>query len=157
MLRILWILLLLPVVELLLTGFLYSRFGTPFLGWLALGAVAGALLISRAKAGLRAALAPLQSGNAQVVNGSLWRVLASARSFFAGVLLLFPGILTDVLALVVLLLPARWMSRAAGVGPKAANDDVIEAEYHEVREMREVLEVRPPREVPDDKQGPPRA
>ena len=144
MLRVLWILLLLPLVELGLTVFLYNRYGTPFAAWLAIGAIVGALLISRAKAGLRAALAPLQTGNVQMMGGSLWTLLASARAFFAGLLLLFPGVLSDVVALVILFLPGRVVNRMRGgiasSGPKAANDDVIDAEFHEVREPRRGIE-----------------
>jgi UPF0716 protein FxsA len=143
MLRVLWILLLLPVVELALTIFLYNRYGTPFAAWLTLGAIAGALLISRAKAGLRDAFAPLQGGQVQVMGASLLTLLASARAFFAGLLFLFPGVLSDVAAIVILLLPGRVFSRTAGsMGPKAANDDVIEAEFHEVREPRQGIEDR---------------
>jgi UPF0716 protein FxsA len=141
MLRVLWILLLLPIADLALTIFLYSRYGTPFAAWLTLGAIVGALLISRAKAGLRDAMAPLQGGQVQVMGASLLTLLASARAFFAGLLFLFPGVLSDIAAIVVLLLPGRVFSRTAGrMGPKAANDDVIEAEFHEVRESRESLE-----------------
>lgn len=141
LLRVLWILLLLPFVELLLTAWLYYRYGTPFLACLLLAGVLGALLISRAKAGFRAALAPLQGGNVRVYNGSLLGFLASARTFFAGALLVFPGVITDLLALAVLLLPGR-LARAAGAAPVAANDGVIEGEFHEVQEPREPLEDR---------------
>ena len=141
MLRILWMLLLLPLADLLLTAFLLGHYGTPFLLWLRGTAAAGMLLISRAKSGLRSTLAALQSGSVQVAGGSLWRLLANARAFFAGALLLFPGVLSDVLALVVLLLPARLVgAMAASSGPQAANDDVIEAEFHEVREVRTTIE-----------------
>jgi len=139
MLRIFWIVLLLPLADLLLTAFLLGHYGTPFLLWLLVTAMAGMLLIGLAKSGLRTTLMTLQSGNGQVAGGSLWRILASARVFFAGALLLFPGVLSDVVALVVLLLPARLVS-ATAVGPKAANDDVIEAEFHEVREVRTTIE-----------------
>ncbi|HEX4325348.1 MAG TPA: FxsA family protein [Burkholderiales bacterium] len=139
MLRIFWIVLLLPLVDLLLTAFLLGHYGTPFLLWLLVTALAGMLLIGLAKSGLRATLMALQSGNAQVAGGSLWRILASARAFFAGALLLFPGVLSDLLALVVLLLPARLVN-AAAAAPRAANDDVIEAEFHEVREVRPAID-----------------
>jgi len=139
MLRIFWIVLLLPLADLLLTAFLLGHYGTPFLLWLLVTALAGMLLIGLAKSGLRATLMALQTGNTQVAGGSLWRILASARAFFAGALLLFPGVLSDVVALVVLLLPAHLVS-ASAVGPRAANDDVIEAEFHEVREVRTPLE-----------------
>jgi len=71
-------------------------------------------------------------------------LLASARAFFAGLLLLFPGVLSDIAALVILLLPGKLIgAKVAGMsspGPRAANDDVIEAEFHEVREPREAIE-----------------
>lgn len=141
MLRILWMLLLLPLADLLLTAFLLGHYGTPFLLWLLGTAAAGVLLIGRAKSGLRATLAALQAGRGQVAGASPWRLLASARAFFAGALLLFPGVLSDVVALVVLLLPARLVGgMATASGPQAANDDVIEAEFHEVRDVRTSIE-----------------
>ena len=148
MLRILWMLLLLPLADLLLTAFLLGHYGTPFLLWLLAAAAVGMLLIGRAKSGLRATLAALQTGGGQVAGSSPWRLLASARAFFAGALLLFPGVLSDAAALVVLLLPARLVGgMAAAGGAKAANDDVIEAEFHEVREVRSTIEDgRPPRQ-----------
>lgn len=139
MARLLWILLLLPVLEVVTAVFLYNRFGTPFLAWLLAGAVAGALLIGQAKANFRAVLAQLGQGGGAVVGISLWRLLATARVFFAGLLFLFPGVLSDLLALVVLLLPGRLLAGRAGAGPKAANDDVIEAEFREVREEQRRL------------------
>jgi UPF0716 protein FxsA len=146
MVRLLWILLLLPALDIVLSIALFERYGTPFLAVLLGAAAVGSLLIGRARAGLRAALAPLVQGNAGVLGVSLLGLLASARSFFAGLLLIFPGVITDLAALVVLFLPARL---AAGrTMPKAANDDVIEAEFHEVREDRRL----PPE--PRDPQGP---
>jgi len=143
MVRLLWILLLLPAIDMFLSIALFQRYGTPFLACLLAGAVLGTLLIGRAKAGARAALAPLAQGNTQMLGGSLLGLLGSARSFFAGLLLIFPGLITDLLAIVVLLLPARIAG--ARPMPKAANDDVIEAEFHEVREDRR---------LPPDQQGP---
>jgi len=152
MVRLLWILLLLPAIDIFLSIALFQRYGTPFLGCLLVAAALGSLLIGRAKAGVRAALAPLvaatSAGNPQMVGGTLVGLLASARSFFAGLLLIFPGVLTDLLALVVLLLPARL----AGVRtmPTAANDDVIEAEFHEVREERRLPPDHPRPGTPGD-------
>jgi UPF0716 protein FxsA len=134
MVRLLWILLLLPAIDIFLSIALFQRYGTPFLACLLAAAVAGSLLIGRAKAGVRAALSQVAQGNPQMMGGSLLGLLGSARSFFAGLLLIFPGVITDLLALVVLLLPARMLKARAM--PKAANDDVIEAEFHEVREDR---------------------
>lgn len=139
MARLLWILLLLPVLEVVTAVFLYNRLGTPFLAWLLAGALIGSLLLGKAKANFRAVLAQLSRGGGAVVGVSLWNLLATARVFFAGLLFLFPGVLSDLLGLVVLLLPARLLAGRGGVGPKAANDDVIEAEFREVREERRQL------------------
>jgi UPF0716 protein FxsA len=144
MVRFLWILLLMPAVDIFLSIALFQRYGMPFLALLLAAAVLGSLLIGRAKAGVRAALASAASGgNPQMLGGSLLGLLASARSFFAGLLLIFPGVITDLLALVVLLLPARMAG--ARIMPKAANDDVIDAEFHEVRDDQR---------LPPDRQDP---
>lgn len=146
MLRLLWMLLFVPLADLLLTAFLLGHYGTRFLLWLLVTAVAGGLLIGRAKSGLRGIFATLQAGQAQVAGNTLWRLLATARAFIAGALLLFPGVLTDVLALVVLLLPARLVGAyTSSAAPQSASDGVIEGEFHEVRESREPIE---------DKRGP---
>jgi UPF0716 protein FxsA len=139
MARLLWILLLLPVLEVVTAVLLYNRLGTPFLAWLLAGALIGSMLLGVAKANLRAVLAQLGQGGSAVAGVSLWKLLVTARVFFAGLLFLVPGVLSDVLALVVLLLPGKLLAARAGVGPKAANDDVIEAEFHEVREERRRL------------------
>ncbi len=139
--RFLWILLLLPLADIFLSVSLYSHFGPPFLGWLLAGALAGLFLMGRARDNFRAALARMSRGDARMMSGSLLGFLASARIFVAGFLLLYPGVLTDVLALLVLFVPGRMVSArvmTSGIGPgavpRAANDDVIEAEFHEVRE-----------------------
>ena len=58
---------------------------------------------------------------------SLWALLAGARAFFAGLLLLFPGVLSDLLALVIMLLPGRAIQPLAQ-GPATTQDGVIEGE-----------------------------
>ena len=46
-----------------------------------------------------------------------------------------PGVLTDGLALVIMLLPGRAMPVVPGPSMgKAANDDVIEGEFREVKD-----------------------
>ena len=63
--------------------------------------------------------------------------MAGARAFFAGLLLLFPGVLTDVVALLIVLLPGRVLpapSQRTGGAQGAANDAVIEGEFREVKE-----------------------
>jgi UPF0716 protein FxsA len=130
----------LPVAELLLDLALYRRYGDGFLLWLAVAGMAGVWLIVRAKESFRAALRGLSGGEARTlsastVSSSLWSLLSVARAFFAGLLLLVPGVLTDVLALVIVLLPGRVIAPASFNAPReAANDGVIEGEFHEVKD-----------------------
>jgi UPF0716 protein FxsA len=59
-------------------------------------------------------------------------IFGSARNIIAGVLLIIPGVMTDVIAAVLLLIPINNKEKNAQAyqGKKAANDDVIEGEFH---------------------------
>lgn len=67
-------------------------------------------------------------------------IFGSARNIFAGVLLIIPGVMTDVIAAVLLLIPINASKNDTGNNQsrnqpnyradKAANDDVIEGEFH---------------------------
>ena len=71
-------------------------------------------------------------------------LLGSARNMVAGVLLIIPGVITDILAVILLLIPMSKPSLAGATNSqhqdsyppnsKAANDDVIEGEYVEIKE-----------------------
>ncbi len=132
----------LPVAEFLLDLALYRRYGDRFLLWLAVAAMAGIWLLVRAKESFRAALRGMAGGAAggdvRALSSSLWGLLAGARAFFAGLLLLFPGVLTDALALLIVLLPGRVLAApapgAGGAPHYAANDAVIEGECSEVKD-----------------------
>ena len=128
------ILLMLPVAELLLDLWLFREYGGAFMLYLAVAAVVGLWLIVRAKSSLLAGLATLRqstlAAGAQLNAGALLGYfLASARAFFAGLLLLFPGVLSDLLALLVVLLPGRVVAPAA---PPPPDDGVIEGEFREI-------------------------
>jgi UPF0716 protein FxsA len=60
-------------------------------------------------------------------------MFGSARNIFAGVLLIIPGVMTDVIAAVLLLIPIhnnKVQEPPTYQSEKAANDDVIEGEFH---------------------------
>jgi UPF0716 protein FxsA len=67
-------------------------------------------------------------------------MLSSARNMTAGILLIIPGIITDIIAVVLLLIPISKPSLASATNnqqqtqyqTKAANDDVIEGEYTKI-------------------------
>ena len=128
------ILLMLPVAELLLDLWLFREYGGAFMLYLAVAAVVGLWLIVRAKSSLLAGLATLRqstlaAGTHLNAGAVLGYFLASARAFFAGLLLLFPGALSDLLALLVVMLPGRVV---APVAPKPPDDGVIEGEFREI-------------------------
>lgn len=58
-------------------------------------------------------------------------VFGSMRNIIAGILLVIPGVLTDLIAVVLLLIPVnKNAQQASNFTKKAANDDVIEGEFH---------------------------
>jgi UPF0716 protein FxsA len=67
-------------------------------------------------------------------------MLGSARNMMAGVLLIIPGIITDIIAVILLLIPISKPSLVGATNnqqqtkyqTKAANDDVIEGEYTKI-------------------------
>jgi UPF0716 protein FxsA len=71
--------------------------------WLILAAVIGIVLIKEARFALVARLA------ASLAQGrfSLSALIDSGRTVLAGLLLIFPGILSDIVAIILLLLPIR--------------------------------------------------
>ncbi|MBZ4200650.1 MAG: FxsA family protein [Methylotenera sp.] len=69
--------------------------------------------------------------NLAVGGNPIKAVFGSARNIIAGVLLIIPGIMTDIMAALILLIPIKANAQTT---PKhhanAANDDIIEGEFH---------------------------
>jgi len=133
--RFSWIVLLLlsfPVLE-AIGIFWAARFiGGWVLLWLLLAGVAGVMLIrvERVAWGARL-LFSVQSGA-----NPLASLFASGRILLAGGLLVFPGFISDVLALVLMLMPGSWGRRK--LDPmRPANDDILEGEFR--REQDDLL------------------
>jgi UPF0716 protein FxsA len=117
-----WIVLLLlsfPVLEAIGIFWAASAIGVWVLLWLLLAAVAGIALIrfERVAWGARL-LFSVQSGAFP-----LSALFASGRILLAGGLLVFPGFLSDAIALVLLLIPGTWSNRRADP-LRPANDDL---------------------------------
>ncbi|MFP5403200.1 MAG: FxsA family protein [Gammaproteobacteria bacterium] len=124
-----WLILLLlsfPVLEALGIFWAAGVAGAWVLLWLVGAAVAGVLLIrfERLAWGARL-LFSLQSGT-----HPLAALFASGRVLLAGGLLVFPGFLSDALALGLLLMPGTWRR------PRAANDDILEGEFRREHDDR---------------------
>ncbi|MBS1147680.1 MAG: FxsA protein [Proteobacteria bacterium] len=133
--RFSWIVLLLlsfPVLEAIGIFWAASFIGGWVLLWLLLAAIAGIMLIrvERVAWGARM-LFSVQSGA-----NPLASLFASGRILLAGGLLVFPGFISDALALVLLLIPGTWGRRKPDP-LRSANDDVLEGEFR--RESDDLL------------------
>ena len=122
-----WIVLVLlsfPVLEAIGIFWAASVIGGWVLLWLLLAAIAGILLIRLERAAWGARLLfSVQSGS-----HPLAALFASGRILLAGGLLVFPGFISDAIALVLLLLPGTWSGRKQQP-LRAANDDVLVGEF----------------------------
>ena len=105
-----------PLLEILVLVRLAETLGWWILAWVVLAACAGMALIKEARFAL---LARLAAGVAQG-RFSIVALTDSARVVLAGLFLIFPGVVSDLIALTLLLLP----------GPKAI------VETGSIREMR---------------------
>lgn len=137
------ILLAFPIAELILLVSLGHRYG----GWLLLYLVVigylGLQLIRTEKQMLSANMMHSMELGANPFKA----MLGSARNMVAGVLLLIPGVISDVIAAILLLIPVRQAKMPNGdantyqtekntgsTRQNAANDDIIEGEYTEIKE-----------------------
>jgi UPF0716 protein FxsA len=124
-LLILAILLAFPFIELYVLIRLASVYGW----WLALyllsAMIAGWLLIQEERLAVFGRLFQIvQNGQHPVV-----ALLTSARKLLAGVLLIFPGVISDVIAVLLLLISVPSGKRPGAPNREAANDDIIEGEW----------------------------
>ena len=102
--------------------------------WLVFAAIAGVVLIKQARFSLVTRLAAALSQG----QFSLAAIIDSFRTVLAGLLLIFPGVISDVMALFLLLLPLREPAyqraqRATSNGTRIRSDGVIEGEFRRER------------------------
>jgi UPF0716 protein FxsA len=117
-----------PLLEVIVMVRLSEALGWWVLAWVVLAACAGMALIKEARFAM---VARITAGLAQG-NFSIAALTDSARTVLAGLLLIFPGVVSDLIALTLLLLP----------GPKALVENgsirdmggsVIDGEYRRTR------------------------
>ncbi len=121
------ILLAFPIAEIWILVGLMHQYGWWVLLYLVVVAILGLQLIRDEKLLFsgRMMQSLTQGGN------PMKAMFGSARNIFAGVLLIIPGVVTDVLAVVLLLIPVNNKAQPPKYqAEKAANDDVIEGEFH---------------------------
>jgi UPF0716 protein FxsA len=117
-----------PLLEAVVLVRLTQTLGWWMLAWMVLAACAGAALIKEARFAL---LARLAAGVAQG-RFSITALTDSARTVLAGLFLIFPGVISDVIALMLLLWPGpRVVSEA--VRRPAPHRGFIEGEFRRTR------------------------
>jgi len=100
------------------------------IGWWALAWLVGAFFVGTALIRFeRLAFAPRMMFNLQQGHSPFKALFTSTRLFMAGGLLMFPGLITDVLAVLLLLIPGTWKRPPSARPDIAANDDIIEGEF----------------------------
>jgi UPF0716 protein FxsA len=124
LLLLLLILLAFPALEFFLLVELARLYGWWVLAYLVLSALCGWTLIS----GERLTMLPRILQTLREGEHPMLVVLSSARTFVAGALLIFPGVLSDILAVLLLIIPiSLFHGRKA---QKVAEEDFIETEWH---------------------------
>jgi UPF0716 protein FxsA len=120
------ILLVFPVLEIWILIELGNRYGIKLLIYLMIVGVLGWRLIREEKSLMVGRMVQSFSQGGTPVKA----VFGSAKNLIAGVLLLIPGVISDAIAVILLLIPTPEAAiRAQGGKRQAANDDVIEGEY----------------------------
>jgi UPF0716 protein FxsA len=104
------------------------------LAWVVFAAIAGIVLIKQARFSLIARLGQALSQG----QFSIAAFIDSFRTVIAGLLLIFPGIISDIMALMILLIPIREPALAGNSRPtprpqRENSDGVIEGEFRRER------------------------
>lgn len=105
------IVMLFPLIDLFVTARFARWSGVPMWIWLTGSGIAGLWVLTNERMQFRARTVAAFRGDQSLMRG----LLDSGRRVLAGILLLVPGILTDAVALVLLLLP---INQRGGFGPQ---------------------------------------
>lgn len=116
-----------PVAEIWILMDLARQYG----GWLILYLVVIALLGLQLIRDEKQLFSGRMTQNLSQGGNPIKALFGSARNIIAGILLIIPGVMTDIMAALLLLIPFK----AGGLNQPnpsahAANDDVIEGEFH---------------------------
>lgn len=114
-----------PVAEAVSIFWLAGKIGWWALAWLVGAFLLGTVLIRFE----RLAFAPRMLFNLQQGHSPFKALFTSTRLFMAGGLLIFPGLITDAMAVLLLLIPGTWKRPPSARPEMAANDEIIEGEF----------------------------
>jgi UPF0716 protein FxsA len=119
-----------PLLDLYATVRVARWTGVPTYAWLGLAAIAGLYLLRTERSAFRACTVAAMHGGQPLLRG----LLDSGRRVLAGMLFLLPGILSDVMALVLLALRLNVGRDLAPHGATAGNSHggrkAIDGEFH---------------------------
>ena len=103
--------------------------GVPVWAWLAVSGMAGLWLLRSERTAFRANTVAAMHGGQPLLRG----LVDSGRRVLAGVLFLVPGVLSDLIALVLLALPLNlgreFARRTAAAGPFGGTGTAIDGEF----------------------------
>jgi UPF0716 protein FxsA len=117
-----------PVLELVVLVRLSETLGWWILAWVVLSACAGMALIKEARFAMVARLASgLARGEFSIV-----ALTDSARTVLAGLLLIYPGVVSDLIAITLLLLPRPRLIADSGAR-REAGGTLIEGDFRRTR------------------------
>jgi UPF0716 protein FxsA len=133
-------LLIFPVAEALTVFWMADTIGWWAMAWLISTFIAGLMLIRIE----RLAFAPRMLFNLRQGQSPFRALYSSTRLFLAGGLLMFPGLITDAAAVILMLFPGTWR-KPPDIQRGAANDDIIEGEF--TRESEVISDRFPRREI----------
>jgi len=118
-----------PLIDLYATVRFARWTGVPVWAWLGMSAVAGLYLLRSERTAFRANTVAAMHGEQPLLRG----LVDSGRKVLAGVLFLIPGILSDLIALVLLALPLNlgrdFAPRTAPAGSFGGATKAIDGEF----------------------------
>ena len=121
-----------PVLDLYATARFARWTGVPTWMWLLMSLVAGFLLLRNERLAFRSRTIAIMHGEQPLLRG----LVDSGRKVLAGVLFLIPGVVSDLIALILLALPLNlgreFAPRTAPAGPFGRPGKAIDGKFRRV-------------------------
>ena len=113
-----------PILDLLVTVRVARWSGIPVWGWLGMSVVAGFLLLRNERTAFRARTVAALHGEQSLLRG----LVDSGRKVLAAMLLILPGVVSDLVALLLLALPIN-VGRRIEAAARGQRVDAIEGDW----------------------------
>ncbi len=125
---VLFILLSFPVIDLMVTLRFARWTEIPALVWILVSAAVGTLLLRHERGGFRARTLGALRGDQPLMRG----LVDSGRKVLAAMLFILPGILSDLLAIALLLLPINLGRQLAAQAAAGGFGDSLDGDYRRI-------------------------